>query len=116
MSNFVSQSELTNFRRHATIIVDKSDNPCVEGALGALIHPLDSFRVSLKLFAYATRRTGSTSHPRETKGSACEVSIGKDVRQTKVLVVSERMDVQKVAHIDVLHAELIHFAIVRAPT
>ena len=53
--------------------------------------------------------TGSTGrgNPGQTQGASSEVSVGEDIRQTELGVVSLTVKVEEVAHINVVDTELV---------
>ncbi len=54
-----------------------------------------------------TVRTRSAGNPRQAKSAAGEVSISKDVRQTKVIVIELRVEIEEVGNVNVGWAELV---------
>lgn len=54
--------------------------------------------------------TRSAGHPSQSQSTAGEVSIREHVRQTEILVISQRMQIQEITNVDILHTERIRFA------
>lgn len=136
------ESKLRHFRRHSAIIIHEGNNAGVQGPLCGLVHATDRLGVSLVLLANASGGAGSGSHPSKTESATGEIPvtiqtnglklhtthpdhitisilqtgqhlpIGEHVGQTKILVIAQRMQIQKVAHVDVLHAEGILVAVI----
>lgn len=52
-------------------------------------------------------RTRSAGNPRQAKSAPGEVSISKDVRKTKVIVIELRVEIEKVGDVNVGWAELV---------
>lgn len=66
VSDLVRQRQLTDFGRHAAVVVDEGDDAGVQRPLGALVHAADRLGVRFVLFADAARRTTGAGHPRQT--------------------------------------------------
>lgn len=56
--------------------------------------------------------TRSAGNPSQSQSAAREVAISEDVRQTKVVVIELRVQVQKVGHVNVGRAEVVRLALV----
>lgn len=111
VSNLVCQSQLRHLRWHPTVIIHKSNDASVERPFRRLVHAADGLRVSLVLLANAARRSGRRRHPGQPERAAREVAVSEHVGETEVLVVAQRVDVEEVADVDVLHAELVDLAV-----
>lgn len=107
MPYLMCQRQLRHLRRHPAVIIHKRNNPRIKRPLRRLVHPSDRFRVSLVPLANTTRSTRCTRDPRQTQSASGKITVREDVRQAEIFVVTERMDVQVVADVNVLQAELV---------
>lgn len=64
MSNLVGQSQLADFRRHSTIVVNESDDTSVERSLRALVDASNGFCVRFVLLTYPARGATCAGYPR----------------------------------------------------
>lgn len=113
MANLMGQRQLGNFRRHATVVVNKGDDARVQRSLCALIKAAYGFGIGFVFFTNAAGSTGRRRHPCQTKGAASEIPVRKHVCQTEELVISQRVQIEKIRNINVLHAKRVQIAIVR---
>lgn len=132
VADLMSQSELRHLRWNARVVIHESDDSRVERATSALVHSLTGcLGVRLVLLANSAGSTRRRRHPRQAKRSASEVSaslqfnfifaqqtrstnspISEHICQAEYFVISKRVKIQEIRHVDVLHAELIRLATV----
>lgn len=113
VANLVGQRQLRDLGRHPAIVVDERDDARVQRPLRALVQSPHRLRVRLVLFTNATGRTRGRRDPGQAECAAGKVAVREHIGQTKVLVVSERVNVEEVGHVNVLHAKRIRLARVR---
>ncbi len=93
--------------RHPRIVVDESDNACVEASLRRVMDSIDVFCIAFVGFANPARRPRGGGHPSEAESATGKVPVGENVGEAELLVVGLGVQVEKVGHVDVGYAKWV---------